>query len=111
MNTVNSDMVSAAVLKDERGIVGLYKQMGFTDPDQIYAKESELLLAGKGAKQMGKMFMWIGVPLLIIPPAGILILAIGYFIRRQGIKKIDLIRAGTEAYCKGINIEYQPAPL
>jgi hypothetical protein len=97
-------MLSSGILNDKRGILGLYKQSGLTDPDAIYAKKNELLFAHAYTRKMAKIMMWVSLPMMLIY-AGFIILPLAYMAFRSANKKIALVESATLDYCREIGID------
>lgn len=97
------DFLKAHFMDDERGIVWIYKQSKLTDPDAIYAKQSELLYSSKGSKFMAKIIIFASLPLMIVF-VGFVVLPFGIYLLYKANKRAALIQSATRMYCEELGI-------
>lgn len=101
------DLARIKLANSERDVFLVHKSIGLTDADLIQAKGKEFMLVSTGDRQMGTMLIVFGVPMLLVF-AGFIFIPIGIYLKKKAKKKAEMIRAGTEMYCKEVGVAYIP---
>ncbi|GEM_PF-3488679 len=100
-----SDILSAQLATDIPSIVRIYKQAQVTHPDDIRLKYVTLITPPNTAKNMAIVYIVVSVPLLLFL-IGFLTLPLSIWYLQKMKKRVNLIKSGTEAYCKEIGVAF-----
>jgi len=90
---------------DKSQVIGILKAAGSRDPDVLHTCRAQITSAAKFPKHAGLYVMVMGglcTILILLAPIGIPLLALGYWMRRRGVKNLEAVEAGfvefTEAH-------------
>jgi Family of unknown function (DUF5362) len=82
---------------DQQTVVGFLKSAGSRDPDIIHTQKTQLISLAKFPKLAGVYIMVLGALLTITILGaflGIPMLAIGWWMRRRGVRNLETVEAG-----------------